>query len=159
MVGSLTDTITGKGTFESYCPLNKYSGGKMTKVYLGGTCNKSIWRDIVIQGLKIDYYNPMVPDRTSRNEEEEVRQRMECDLILYVITPKMAGFYSIAELVDDSNKRPKDTYFCYLIRDEQDTFSNDQIYSLQSIAKLVRSNGVTICYSLENCTWALNDRR
>ena len=39
--------------------------------------------------------------------EEEIKQRAECDFCLYVITPKMTGVYSIAEVVDDSNKRPE----------------------------------------------------
>ena len=131
----------------------------MNKVYLGGTCNGSIWRDIIIQGLEIDYFNPVVPDWTPECQEEEIRQRKECDLILYVITPKMTGVYAIAELVDDSNKRPNETYFCYLIRDEQHTFNDGQIRSLQSVGKLIESNGATWCVSLDHCIQSLNDRR
>ncbi len=32
------------------------------KVFLGGTCNGSLWRDALIKKLNIDYFNPVVPD-------------------------------------------------------------------------------------------------
>lgn len=34
------------------------------KIFLGGTCNESTWRDRVIKKLKIDYFNPVVEDWT-----------------------------------------------------------------------------------------------
>ena len=34
------------------------------KVFLGGTCNNSTWREELIPQLKIDYYNPVVKDWT-----------------------------------------------------------------------------------------------
>lgn len=36
----------------------------MKRVFLGGTCNDSTWRDNLIQQLEIDYFNPVVPDWT-----------------------------------------------------------------------------------------------
>lgn len=33
---------------------------KIPKVFLGGTCNGSIWREKLIPLLKIDYFNPVV---------------------------------------------------------------------------------------------------
>ena len=50
--------------------------------------------------------------------EEELKQREECDFVLYVITPKMTGVYSIAEVVDDSNKRREKTLFYFMEKDE-----------------------------------------
>lgn len=32
----------------------------MKKVFLGGTCNDTTWRDKIIPYLKIDYFNPIV---------------------------------------------------------------------------------------------------
>jgi len=32
------------------------------RVFLGGTCNKSTWRQRLIKLLKIDYFNPVVDD-------------------------------------------------------------------------------------------------
>lgn len=76
------------------------------RVFLGGTCNESQWRERLIPKLRIDYFNPVVEDWILQCMEEELKQRKECDVCLYVITPKMTGVYSIAEVVDDSNKRP-----------------------------------------------------
>lgn len=87
-----------------------------TKVFLGGTCNNSTWRDKLIPLLKIDYFNPVVDDWTPECQDEEIRQRESCDYCLYTITPKMTGVYSIAEVVDDSNKRPEKNYFMCIRR-------------------------------------------
>lgn len=87
---------------------------KNKKVFLGGTCNESTWRDFLIKQLQIDYFNPVVDDWTEDCMIEERKQREICDFVLYTITPKMTGVYSIAEVVDDSNKRPEKTVFCLL---------------------------------------------
>lgn len=36
----------------------------MKKVFLGGTCNESAWREELIQMLNVDYFNPVVDDWT-----------------------------------------------------------------------------------------------
>ena len=61
------------------------------KVFLGGTCNESTWRDDLIKKLEIDYFNPVVEDWTEECMAEEIRQRESCDYCLYVITPRMTG--------------------------------------------------------------------
>ena len=68
------------------------------KVFLGGTCNQSRWRDELIPQLKIDYFNPIVPTWTEEAYEQELVERATCDYCLYVITPRAKGFYSIAEV-------------------------------------------------------------
>ena len=77
------------------------------KVFLGGTCNDSRWREELIEKLKIDYFNPVVENWDRRAQAIELHERNICDFCLYVITPKMTGVYSIAELIDDSNKDRK----------------------------------------------------
>lgn len=88
--------------------------------------------------------------------EEEFKQRRECDFCLYVITPKLKGFYSIAEVVDDSHKRPEKTIFCFIIEDEGNIFSDEQIKSLQQVAKMVKENGATVFKTLDEVTDFLN---
>lgn len=127
------------------------------KVFLGGTCNESTWRDELIPLLKIDYFNPVVDDWTPECMEEEIYQRNVCDFCLYVITPKMTGVYSIAEVVDDSNKRPEKTIFCFLEYDDG-YFTEGQIKSLQSVAKMVVSNGGKSFTCLEDVATYLNGR-
>jgi len=126
------------------------------KVFLGGTCNESLWREELITQLKINYFNPVVKDWTPECMEEEIKQRQECDCCLYVITPKMTGVYSIAEAVDDSNKRPEKTVFCFLSKDEDRNFDLGQIKSLTQVGKMVASNGGNWLNSLEEIAKYLN---
>lgn len=133
----------------------------MKKVFLGGTCNESLWRDTLIKKLEIDYFNPVVDDWTEEDYLEELRQREICDYCLYVITPLMTGVYSIAEVVDDSNKRPEKTIFCYLNNDKykgtvNKTFSKAQIKSLDKVGVMVEKNGGKYFTSLDHVADFLN---
>jgi hypothetical protein len=113
----------------------------MKKVFLGGTCNDSKWRDVIIPYLKIDFFNPVVEDWTEEDYKNELKERESCDYCLYVITPKMEGSYSIAEVVDDSNKRPDKTIFTFIDRDGKQEFSPSQLKSLDKVGVMVESNG------------------
>lgn len=141
------------------------------KVFLGGTCNESKWREQLIPMLKnIDYYNPVVPDWTEECMAEERRQRMVCDYCLYVIAPRMKGVYSIAEVVDDSNKRPKKTILCILSKDTNPAldyttapgtpefvyFDKSELKSLGQVAAMVQRNGGKYFKSLEEVANYLN---
>ena len=128
----------------------------MKKVFLGGTCNGSLWRDDVIKKLKIHYYNPMAEEWTQEMMAEELKQRAESDFCLYVLTPKMEGFYSVAEVVDDSNKRPEKTLFCFINNDDGKTFSDVQVRSLEQVKKMVKENGGTCFDTLKEATDFLN---
>jgi hypothetical protein len=128
----------------------------MKKVFLGGTCNGSTWRDALIKDLRIDYFHPCGDDWTPDMMEEEIKQRAECDFCLYVITPKMTGVYSIAEVADDSNKRPDKTIFCYLTTDEDQHFSAAQIKSLEQTGKMIKENGAAFFKTLAETADYLN---
>lgn len=125
----------------------------MKKVFLGGTVNGSTWRDALIPHLKIDYFNPVVDDWTPEFQQEEIKQRQTCDYVLYVITPKMTGVYAIAEVVDDSNKRPEKTVFAWLPEDAEDTFSKHQLKAMEAVGKMVSENGAKYFKTLEE-VWA-----
>ena len=114
------------------------------KVFLGGTCNGSTWRDDLIPNLHIDYFNPVVEDWTPECQDEEIRQRQECDFVLYTITKEMKSVYSIAEVIDDSNKRPVKTVLCLLL----DGFDEDQAKHLKAVGDLAKSNGAEVCFNL-----------
>ena len=128
------------------------------RVFLGGTCNESIWRDLLIPMLKIDYFNPVVDDWTPECQAEEIRQREQCDFCLYTITPRMTGVYSIAEVVDDSNKRPEKTIFCILDTDPTggEQFTKGQIKSIEAVGKMVERNGGKLFRSLKDVADYLN---
>jgi len=112
----------------------------MKKVFLGGTTNDSNWRDKLIDDLKIDYFNPVVDDWNEEAQKNEIKERKDSDFVLYVITPKMEGVYSIAEVVDDSNKQPDKTIFAYIKEDDKE-FSEHQIKSLDMVGEMVKENG------------------
>lgn len=126
------------------------------KVFLGGTCNNSLWREAIIPLIKIAYYNPVVPDWTEECYQRELSERAECDFCLYVITPAMTGVYSIAEVVDDSNKRPEKTIFCYLDTDGDKTFTEGQLKSLKNTARMVEGNGGKAFTSLQDVAKYIN---
>ena len=111
------------------------------KIFLGGTCAESTWRDELIPLLHINYFDPRVDDWNEEAQKREIFERKNCNYCLYVITPQMEGVYSIAEVIDDSNKRPEKTIFCYLIKDNNKSFSKGQIKSLEQVSKMVQANG------------------
>jgi hypothetical protein len=130
----------------------------MKKVFLGGTCNGSLWRDEFIKKLKLHYYNPVGETWTHEMMQEELKQRAESDFCLYVLTPKMEGYYSIAELVDDSHKRPGKTLFCFLTEDDGKIFSPVQVRSLEHIGKMIKENGARYFASLPEVSDFLNQQ-
>jgi len=117
------------------------------KVFLGGTFD-SKWRDELIPMLKCDYFNPVIEDWTPECQAEELRQREECDFCLYVITPAMTDVYAIAEVVDDSNKRPGKTIFCLIPSDGVEMFTEGQLRSLYFVEELIEDNGAMVFSSL-----------
>ena len=137
----------------------------MKKVFLGGTCNESLWRNEIITMLDIDYFNPVVDDWTEDCMVEEKRQRESCDFCLYVITPKMTGVYAIAEVVDDSNKRPEKTIFVVIKEDEDVTlgpklglsFTIGQLKSLNSVSKIITNNGGKVFDNLRDAAQFMNN--
>lgn len=126
------------------------------KCFLGGTCAESTWREEFEKRLKIDYFNPVVADWNDEAYQQELKEREDCDFCLYVITPKMQGVYSIAEVVDDSNKRPEKAIFCYLDTDEKESFSVGQAKSLNAVGKMVEKNGGKWFKTTEECIEFLN---
>ena len=126
------------------------------KVFLGGTCNESTWRKRLIPMLEIDFFDSVVDDWTPECMEEEIRQRESCDFVLYAITPKMTGVYSIAEVVDDSNKRPSKTIFIRLKDDGDKRFTEGQWKSLGAVATMVENNGGNVFDNLKSAAFFIN---
>lgn len=118
------------------------------KVFLGGTCPGWNWREELIPMLKCDYFNPLVETWSEENRLREVKERAEADYVLYTITNDMTGVYSIAEVIDDSNKKPCKTIFCNL--------NTDESLNLISVERLLLENGAIVFHSLENVAEYLN---
>lgn len=117
----------------------------MKEIFLGGTCNNSDWRNSIIPLLKCLFFNPVVDNWTEEAQELEKQKRETCDIVLYVITPRMKGVYSIAEVTQDSNIRPEKTIFTILDYDdscgEELEFDEHQWNSLLQTKELIESNG------------------
>lgn len=126
------------------------------KVFLGGTCNETTWRDTIISMLTIDYFNPVVDDWNEECMKTEREERKNCDFCLYTITPKMTGVYSIAEVVDDSNKRPERTIFILLKDDGNLSFNEGQWKSLKAVAHMVEENGGQVFENLQTAANYMN---
>jgi len=132
----------------------------VSNVFLGGTCATSHWREDLIPMLTKSYFNPVVDDWTSECQAEEIRQRETANFCLFVITPNLEGFFSIAEVIDDSNKHPEKTIFCVLQSDskhgEATEFNVKQLKSLQAVGEMVLRNGGIWCKNLEEVAACLN---
>lgn len=108
------------------------------KVFLGGTCAETTWRDELIQSLQIEYFNPVVEDWTPECiAQEEYEKARCCNVHLYVITSDMIGVYSIAEVIQSSLTKGKSTVLHVI----PDGFSRAQLKSLDAVCQLVRLNG------------------
>ena len=119
------------------------------KVFLGGTCAGWKWRNKLQPLLKCNYYNPIVANWSEAGRQREVHERETSDFVLYGITNGIKGVYSIAEVVDDSNKRPEKTIFLNLYRVNGSVDSVQMSHSLQAVENLLKENGVKV-FSGEN---------
>lgn len=129
------------------------------KVFLGGTVNGSKWRNIVKEQLTIDYFDPVVDDWNDAAYERELSERRYCNYLLYVLTPKMTGYYAVAEVTDDSYHRPDRTLYCYLPEDDGERFDEGQIAEFENLGKIVTENGAVWLKSLDEVISFLNSAK
>lgn len=129
------------------------------KVFLGGTCNGSTWRNKFIELLddSVEYFNPVVDNWNTEAQEKEYIEKQSSDFRLYVITPAMTGVFSIAEVVDDSNKCPNRTLLCVLSEEDDGKVFEDSLRnSIYAVEKMVAANGINIFPSLESIAKYIN---
>jgi hypothetical protein len=136
---------------------------KAKRVFLGGTCNESTWRNrmmVYLFDVGLEYFNPVVDDWDSKAQENELKERETCDYCLYTITPKMIEVYSIAEVIDDSNKRPDKTILIILREDDHERFLEGKWKSLNAVAKMVKQNGGQVFDNLHMAAlWMAKDAK
>ena len=109
--------------------------------------------------LEIEYFNPVVDDWNDEAYQRELYERDHCDYCPYVLTPKMIGYYAMAEVVDDSYKRPDRTIFCYLPKDGDDEFNRRELKSFDTMGKKVEENGGIWFHSLDEIIQFLNSSK
>ena len=128
-------------------------------VGLFGTCNDSLWRDyfiILLDKEKYDWFNPVVEDWNEQAQINEEFHKNNDEVIVFVITPKMKGVYSIAEVVDLSyrKKENQNLFSCFLTHEKDFhsgftiSFDESQIKSLRAVKSLLERNGTKTTESL-----------
>ena len=130
------------------------------KVFLGGTCCNTTWRDNIIPKLKIQYFNPVVDNWTPDCIKEEYKQKNDlCDIHLYVITPQLKGVFSIAEIIQSCLTEGKTTVLYIMNKDMDDdsTWSKEMKSSLSEVRNLAKTDGAIICDNLTNVVDTLNN--
>lgn len=125
-------------------------------VFLGGTVNGSKWRDEFIPMLERSYFNPVVEEWTPECKIKEDQVKACATVLLYVITPKQKGFYSIAELVADAISDKRDVVVVFLESDGDDRFDEDQIKSNVAIGKMLTGYCASVFYNLEDAAAYIN---
>lgn len=132
----------------------------MKKVFLGGTCANSKWRYKLIPMLNIDYFNPVVKNWTEECMKQERYEREHDDYVLYVLS-RAYSTYSIAEVVDDSNKRPEKTICCIfnekLPNSRMLALTKQELKHLNQVGEMVQRNGGKYFNSLKEVAKYLNN--
>lgn len=129
-----------------------YSKIPHRKLFLGGTCNGSDWRSVIIPHLKVPYFNPIVSGRewSDEDKDNEFRERnVICSHLLYVITPQTKGLFAVAELMHDSMAKPNKTIVCFLREYGGERFDDQQWSSIESIMELVGKYHSNVCTDLD----------
>jgi len=110
----------------------------VNKVFLGGTCAETTWREELMAVLQVDYFNPVVEDWTPECQaNEEVEKRDKCNIHLYVITKEMMGVFSIAEVIESVHNQTKAT----ILHVVPDGFDEGQLRSLKAVVEMVKKHG------------------
>jgi len=112
----------------------------MNKIFLGGTCAETTWRNNLVSNLNqsIGLFNPVVSDWTEEAQLEEIEEKTNrCNIHLYVITSAMKWVFSIAEVVQSSLTAGKIT----ILHVQPEGFSEGELKSLNAVVDLVKTNG------------------
>ncbi len=129
------------------------------KVYLGGGLGaKSEALLNLTSKLKIDYFDPNTLPSDFHSFKINKEELGNCDYCLYVMTPIMKGFDNIVSVVDDSNKRPNKTIYCFILEDSGSKFTEHQVKSLKAIGETVKKNGARWFESIDDTIAFLNDQ-
>ena len=133
---------------------------------MGGTCAETTWRQELINlynkkydaNDKVEWFNPVVDDWTPECVENEYRMKNKSDYELYVITPQISGVFSIAEVVDASNKKPEKTIFCIIDEHMNKSFEESQLKSLKETENLIKANGANVFNDLNSICVFINSK-
>ena len=132
---------------------------KEISLFLGGTCQGHDWRLDLIPMLNenIKYFDPYLRNGEPWNRTAKLIERIKrktSDFVLYVINSNCIKIpYSIAEVVDDSNKKP----FSTILYIDLNGFNEKEINSANEIKALCKRNGAKVYESLEDIASYMNN--
>ena len=108
------------------------------RIFLGGTCNNSTWRDMLMRMMQLDVFNPVVEDWTPECQKiEQDEKENKCNVHFYCITKEMTGVFSIAEVIDSVHNKKVRTILHVI----PEGFEKFQVKSLQAVVDLVNLRG------------------
>jgi len=119
---------------------------KIDRIFLGGTCADTTWRNELIEQLKncsVEWFNPVVEDWTPECQLiEEDEKNHKCNVHLYVITKEMMGTYSIAEIIHSAhlaNMYGTSVDLCVFCVLDEGTWQKHERKSFDAIMKLANN--------------------
>lgn len=129
-------------------------------VFLGGTCNGSLWREDavrILEPLGWTCFNPVVPRWTEEAQAKEEEVKRIADAQLFLITPRMTSFFSFMEALDAAHRGVR---VMLLVSATDPTFPSAEYGLLESALKpslkLVKeAGGLTMFAPYEVCLSAL----
>lgn len=131
---------------------------KKQLVFLGGTCNESTWRDKLIDGLKMAYFNPVVQDWKEDDKEKENQIKDSADFNLFVFTPKHTGYFSFVEAALLAVKSSSRTILCVLQDDDGVTFEEDTKRSIAAMVEALSKENIKVFDNLDDVRSFLNGK-
>ena len=136
-------------------------------IFLGGTTNGSTWRNEFIQLVSeinpnLKYFNPVVPNWTQECIDLENFVKAHATYHVYVLTPRLVGYYSIAEMVESVHTSGKKVFF-YIQEEDVDDSGNPFKWqlgprnSLTVIGNLLKSHGAIEAKNMNDLVSKISD--
>lgn len=123
----------------------------MKTIFLGGSCdyvNYYDWRQEYLDNLSnLALFNPYVKKWDEAARINEAKHRLEDDYLLFVVSGP--NVFSIAELVDESNKRPHTVFAVIDYEAIKETSFKE--HAFKAIEKIIVDNGVKVFYNHKDC--------
>lgn len=129
------------------------------KVFLGGTCGNSTWREELLKDLngEVEAFNPVVPDWTPECQAIEDEHKAKDDILLFVITPETKSPYSISEITRSAITDPARTMVCVVPVANGAEFEPHEAKAWVKILKDIKKDGAIVCETLEEVAKTLNE--
>lgn len=112
--------------------------------FLGGTINGSNWRQSLIDKLKVNYFDPVVNDWNPDHRRTEEMAKSAAKVLVYAITPKQTGFYTIAEMTHAVFGDLRPVAILILDEDEGVLYDDHQQASISAIKELLHQR-IDLC--------------